>query len=215
MINWFIQERITIMLLRNAENSAVAGIIFVVKIAQKQEIWCLKRCSNSSSDVEKCMFVCMLTLPPVMCKYSLVSAVDCQWILTPVLMFCPQLGHNGATPESCWLVDQLSVAVPTKGIQYNFLCKCWLAKDRGDGLTTRVFNILDATTIGIIRKVQTLVKGVIWCFFKDHYFVHRLSQTLRFLQSPSFRRAESALIGQLTQHIVIGWTPQAWVGNVP
>ncbi len=37
----------------------------------------------------------------------------------------------------------------------------------------------------------------------------RLSQTLRFLQSPSFRQAQSALIGQLTQCIVIGRTPQA------
>ncbi len=42
----------------------------------------------------------------------------------------------------------------------------------------------------------------------------RLSQTRRFLQSPSFRQAQSALIGQLTQCIVIGWTPQARVGNV-
>lgn len=41
-----------------------------------------------------------------------------------------QLGHNGVTPESCWLVDELSVAVPTKGIKYIFPCKCWLAKDR-------------------------------------------------------------------------------------
>ena len=65
-----------------------------------------------------------------------------------------QLGHNGATPESCWLVDELSVAVPTKGIKYIFQCKCWLAKDRGDGLTARVFNILDATGISIIRKVS-------------------------------------------------------------
>nr|XP_055024965.1 lipoxygenase homology domain-containing protein 1 isoform X1 [Misgurnus anguillicaudatus] len=73
-----------------------------------------------------------------------------------------ELGHNGATPESCWLVNELSVAVPTKGIQYNFTCKCWLAKDRGDGLTARVFNILDATTISIIRKVVyevTVVTG--------------------------------------------------------
>uniref|UniRef100_A0A673G3G1 PLAT domain-containing protein n=1 Tax=Sinocyclocheilus rhinocerous TaxID=307959 RepID=A0A673G3G1_9TELE len=73
-----------------------------------------------------------------------------------------ELGHNGATPESCWLVDELSVAVPTKGIQYSFLCKCWLAKDRGDGLTARVLNILDATTISIIRKVVyevTVVTG--------------------------------------------------------
>ncbi|XP_031425771.2 lipoxygenase homology domain-containing protein 1 [Clupea harengus] len=73
-----------------------------------------------------------------------------------------ELGHNGATPESCWLVDELSVAVPTKGIKYIFQCKCWLAKDRGDGLTARVFNILDATGISIIRKVLyevTVVTG--------------------------------------------------------
>ncbi len=36
----------------------------------------------------------------------------------------------------------------------------------------------------------------------------------RFLQSPSFRQAQSALIGQLTQSIVIGRTPQARIGNV-
>ncbi len=39
--------------------------------------------------------------------------------------------------------------------------------------------------------------------------MHRLSQTLSFLQSPSFRQALSALIGHLTQSIVIGQTPQA------
>ncbi len=59
---------------------------------------------------------------------------------------------------------------------------------------------------------------------KTHYFsntVHywrssmpHLSQRRRFLQSPSFRQAQSALIGQLTQCIVIGRTPQARVGNV-
>ncbi len=39
----------------------------------------------------------------------------------------------------------------------------------------------------------------------------RLSQTHNFLQSPSCRQAQSALIGQLTQYIVIGRTPQARV----
>ncbi len=34
------------------------------------------------------------------------------------------------------------------------------------------------------------------------------------LQSPSFQQAQSALIGQLTQCIVIGRTPQALIGNV-
>ncbi|KAJ3604783.1 hypothetical protein NHX12_026835, partial [Muraenolepis orangiensis] len=63
-----------------------------------------------------------------------------------------ELGHDGATPESCWLVDELSVAAPTKGVRYAFACKCWLAKDRGDGLTSRVFNVLDAETIAITQK---------------------------------------------------------------
>ncbi|XP_075875519.1 lipoxygenase homology domain-containing protein 1 [Nelusetta ayraudi] len=73
-----------------------------------------------------------------------------------------ELGHNGVTPESCWLVDELSVAVPTKGIKYIFPCKCWLAKDRGDGLTARLFNVLDSSTININRKVVysvTVVTG--------------------------------------------------------
>ncbi|KAM9858421.1 lipoxygenase homology domain-containing protein 1 [Aulostomus maculatus] len=73
-----------------------------------------------------------------------------------------ELGHNGVTPESCWLVDELSVAVPTKGIKYIFPCKCWLAKDRGDGLTARLFNVLDASTISISRKViyySTVITG--------------------------------------------------------
>ncbi|XP_054895001.1 lipoxygenase homology domain-containing protein 1 [Poeciliopsis prolifica] len=64
-----------------------------------------------------------------------------------------ELGHNGVTPGSCWLVDELSVAVPTKGIKYIFPCKCWLAKDRGDGLTVRLLNVLDSSTINIIRTV--------------------------------------------------------------
>ncbi len=41
----------------------------------------------------------------------------------------------------------------------------------------------------------------------------RLSQTLSFLQSPSFQQVQSALIGQLTLCIVISQTPQAQVGN--
>lgn len=50
-------------------------------------------------------------------------------------------------------MDELSVAVPTKGVKYVFGCKCWLAKDRGDGLTSRVFNVLDAEAISICKRV--------------------------------------------------------------
>ncbi|XP_061589573.1 lipoxygenase homology domain-containing protein 1 [Cololabis saira] len=73
-----------------------------------------------------------------------------------------ELGHDGATPESCWLVDELSVAVPTKGVRYTFVCKCWLAKDRGDGLTARIFNVLDAEAISISQQIiyaVTVVTG--------------------------------------------------------
>ncbi len=42
----------------------------------------------------------------------------------------------------------------------------------------------------------------------------RLSQTRSFQQSPSFQQVQFALIGHLTQCIVIGRTPQARVGNV-
>ncbi|XP_059213530.1 lipoxygenase homology domain-containing protein 1 [Centropristis striata] len=73
-----------------------------------------------------------------------------------------ELGHDGATPESCWLVDELSVAVPTKGVKYIFACKCWLAKDRGDGLTARVFSVLDAEAISICQQIiyeVTVVTG--------------------------------------------------------
>lgn len=38
---------------------------------------------------------------------------------------------------------------------YVFPCKYWLAKDRGEGLTARVFNVIDADTINISRKVYT------------------------------------------------------------
>uniref|UniRef100_A0A672KNS2 Circadian locomoter output cycles protein kaput n=1 Tax=Sinocyclocheilus grahami TaxID=75366 RepID=A0A672KNS2_SINGR len=74
--------------------------------------------------------------------------------------------------------------------------------------------------------LQVTKHNMLTCFNvqKTHYFsnaVHycrssmpRLSQMLSFLQSPSFRQAQSALIGQLTQCIVIGRTPQALIGNV-
>lgn len=64
-----------------------------------------------------------------------------------------QVGHDGATPESCWLVDELTIIVPTKGVMYNFVCKCWLARDKGDGLTSRILNILDADCVNVGLKV--------------------------------------------------------------
>ncbi|KTF89799.1 hypothetical protein cypCar_00010796 [Cyprinus carpio] len=63
-----------------------------------------------------------------------------------------ELGHDGATPESCWFVEELTVDVPTKAVRYVFPCICWLAKDRGDGLTARFFDVQDAETVNIPQK---------------------------------------------------------------
>ncbi|XP_068857631.1 lipoxygenase homology domain-containing protein 1 [Aphelocoma coerulescens] len=73
-----------------------------------------------------------------------------------------EVGHDGATPESCWMMEELNIIVPTKGVMYNFVCKCWLARDKGDGLTSRILNILDAECVNIGIKILyevTVVTG--------------------------------------------------------
>ncbi|NWV97363.1 LOXH1 protein, partial [Machaerirhynchus nigripectus] len=73
-----------------------------------------------------------------------------------------EVGHDGATPESCWMLEELTIVVPTKGVMYNFVCKCWLARDMGDGLTSRILNILDAECVNIGVKILyevTVVTG--------------------------------------------------------
>lgn len=45
------------------------------------------------------------------------------------------------------------MAVPTQGTKYTLHCNCWLAKDRGDGVTSRVFDLLDAMVVNIGVKV--------------------------------------------------------------
>lgn len=72
---------------------------------------------------------------------------------TQTLCVPSQLGHDGASPESCWLVEELCLAVPTQGTKYTLRCNCWLAKDRGDGVTSRVFDLLDAMVVNIGKKV--------------------------------------------------------------
>ncbi len=105
------------------------------------------------------------------------------------------------------------------------LATCACVKSEEEGLVKK--NRLQYFEFGLQYLVQPLGVNPTYSTFnvqKTHYFsntVHycrssmpRLSQTLRFLQRPSFRQAQSALIGQLTQCIVIGRTPQAWVRNV-
>ncbi|XP_048219315.1 lipoxygenase homology domain-containing protein 1 isoform X1 [Perognathus longimembris pacificus] len=71
-----------------------------------------------------------------------------------------ELGHDGASPESCWLVEELCLSVPTQGTKYTLRCNCWLAKDRGDGVTSRVFDLLDAMVVNI--GVKVLYEMTVW-----------------------------------------------------
>uniref|UniRef100_A0A8C9AJ37 Lipoxygenase homology PLAT domains 1 n=1 Tax=Prolemur simus TaxID=1328070 RepID=A0A8C9AJ37_PROSS len=71
-----------------------------------------------------------------------------------------ELGHDGASPESCWLVEELCLAVPTQGTKYTLRCNYWLAKDRGDGITSRVFDLLDAMVVNI--GVKVLYEMTVW-----------------------------------------------------
>uniref|UniRef100_A0A8C4MAJ3 Lipoxygenase homology PLAT domains 1 n=1 Tax=Equus asinus TaxID=9793 RepID=A0A8C4MAJ3_EQUAS len=71
-----------------------------------------------------------------------------------------EVGHDGASPESCWLVEELCLAVPTQGMKYILRCNCWLAKDRGDGVTSRVFDLLDAMVVNI--GVKVLYEMTVW-----------------------------------------------------
>lgn len=50
-------------------------------------------------------------------------------------------------------MEELCLAVPTQGTKYTLRCNCWLAKDRGDGVTSRVFDLLDAMVVNIGKKV--------------------------------------------------------------
>ncbi|XP_048360273.1 lipoxygenase homology domain-containing protein 1 [Sphaerodactylus townsendi] len=73
-----------------------------------------------------------------------------------------EVGHDGATPESSWLLDEMTIIVPTKGVMYTFVCKCWLARDMGDGLTSRIYDILDAECVFVGLKILyeiTVVTG--------------------------------------------------------
>ena len=55
-----------------------------------------------------------------------------------------EIGHDGLSKESGWLVENVEVDVPTRGQNYYFVCGKWLAKDHEDGKTVRELRPLDA-----------------------------------------------------------------------
>ncbi len=97
------------------------------------------------------------------------------------------------------------------------------------GLLTRDLNALKGSYDAFLKIIILCIwcnRMLLTCFNvqKTHNFsntVHycrssmpRLAQTCRFLQSPSFRHAQTALIGQQAQCIVIGRTLQVLIRNV-
>ncbi|CAB4019689.1 lipoxygenase homology domain-containing 1-like, partial [Paramuricea clavata] len=49
-----------------------------------------------------------------------------------------EVGHNGYSQKDGWHLKEIEIDVPTRGKVYHFPCNRWLAKDKEDGLTTRV-----------------------------------------------------------------------------
>ncbi|CAD5121003.1 DgyrCDS9547 [Dimorphilus gyrociliatus] len=61
-----------------------------------------------------------------------------------------EIGHDGVSTGSGWFLEQLTVDMPTKGKSYTFQCKQWLAIDKDDGKTTRVFNVDDQDSKSVV-----------------------------------------------------------------
>ena len=57
-----------------------------------------------------------------------------------------QLGIDSLSADSAWFVREVEVDMPTKGKHFYFSCKAWLARDKSDGKTSRVFTLNDADT---------------------------------------------------------------------
>ena len=66
-----------------------------------------------------------------------------------------QLGHDGVTEGSGWFVREVEVDMPTKGKHYSFACDSWLARDKGDGQTTRLFTLDEANAAVVSYKPRT------------------------------------------------------------
>lgn len=48
-----------------------------------------------------------------------------------------EIKHDGETPADSWLLDDITIEIPTKGKVYYFPCNQWLSKHKDDGKTKR------------------------------------------------------------------------------
>ena len=61
------------------------------------------------------------------------------------------------TEGSGWFVKEVEVDLPTKGKHYFFKCDSWLARDKGDGQTSRVFTLDEGETSVVSYKPRKFI----------------------------------------------------------
>lgn len=76
-----------------------------------------------------------------------------------------EVGHDGTAPGSGWFLKQIEVDMPTKGKHYTFACKQWLARDKGDGKTSRIFSVDDG--ISSVSSYKPLIPYEMTVFTGD------------------------------------------------
>lgn len=68
-----------------------------------------------------------------------------------------KVGHDGVTPGTGWWVKEVEIDMPTKGKHYFFICKQWLARDKGDGKTSRIFSLQEGDSSVVSYKPRKSV----------------------------------------------------------
>ncbi|ESO97796.1 hypothetical protein LOTGIDRAFT_208950 [Lottia gigantea] len=63
-----------------------------------------------------------------------------------------EIGHDGTKPGTGWFIKEMEVDMPTKGKHYHFSCNQWLARDKGDGKTSRIFSVSDGQSSVVSYK---------------------------------------------------------------
>ena len=78
---------------------------------------------------------------------------------------------------SGWFVKEVEVDMPTKGKHYFFKCDSWLAKDKGDGQTSRLFTLDEGEASVVSYKPRKYLHWTL-CFFVRSWIIHNCEATV-------------------------------------
>jgi len=82
---------------------------------------------------------------------------------------------------SGWFVKDVEVDMPTKGKHYFFKCDSWLAKDKGDGQTTRLFTLDEGDAAVVSYKPRQFI--YLWLSQSIPLVVHQaMFDNIRFIR---------------------------------